>query len=429
MKRRHLIEAILFLSYAAFGVSWLAVAPLAVDLLRVFGVTPAQFADLNTAVALPKIVVPVVAGWAANRFGLKRTILVALVLVCAVAAGPLVPRFDVVLASRFVFGVGGAVLVTLMAPMVMQWFPKPELPTVNALNGVAVNTGIAFTMFLTAPLAATAAGWRGTLLAYAAVHVVLLVAWAVVGRDPGGGGDDDAITRPMTGREPRVRYVDVWRMKETWLVSLAFTGGVALYLTFSFWLPAFYQEHLGLARGAASRITGLVNLAGIPSAIVCGLLTRHLGVRRPFLVAGGLVTGIAAFGMFLCTSPAAAAASAIVLGVALFTPTAAIVTSIMELRGVTPRHVSLIMGTMFTFCYALSGLAPKLVGFLHGVTGSYVPGFTVMAVFSWVILVAGLLLPETGPGRSLPSCTPPGRSTGATPRFQPRASPSSSRAP
>lgn len=402
MKRRHLIEAILFLSYAAFGVSWLAVAPLAVDLLRVFGVTPAQFADLNTAVALPKIVVPVIAGWAANRFGLRRTILVALVLVCAVAAGPLVPRFDVVLASRFVFGVGGAMLVTLMAPMVMQWFPRGELPAVNALNGVAVNTGIAFTMFLTAPLASTAAGWRGTLLAYAAVHVVLLVAWLVFGRD-GEASDDAEITRPMTGREPRVRYVDVWRMKETWLVSLAFTGGVALYLTFSFWLPAFYQEHLGLARAAASRITGLVNLAGIPSAIVCGLLTRHLGVRRPFLVAGGLATGVAAFGMFLCTSPVAVAASAVLLGVALFTPTAAIVTSLMELRGVTPRHVSLMMGTMFTFCYALSGLAPKLVGFLHGVTGSYVPGFTVMAVFSWVIFLAGLLLPETGPGRKRPA--------------------------
>jgi hypothetical protein len=32
------------------------------------------------------------------------------------------------------------------------------------------------------------------------------------------------------------------------------------------------------------------------------------------------------------------------------------------------------------------------------VTGSFVPGFVALTVFSWVIFASGYLLPETGPG-------------------------------
>jgi cyanate permease len=396
--RRYAIEAILFLSYAVFGVSWLAVAPLAVELIGVFHVSAAEFADLNTAVAIPKVFVPVVTGWAAVHVGLKKTILIALLLICAVTLGPLMPSFRVLLASRFVFGIGGAMLVTLMAPMVMQWFPKGELPIVNAFNGVAVNSGIAFTMYLTAPLSGTALGWRGALAAYGAVHVALFVAWALIGRE-----NKVAPTTSAAALAPaavKVRYLDVWKMKETWLVTLAFTGAVALYLSFSFWLPKFYQEQLHFSRATASQYSGIINLAGIPSAIVCGVLTKRLGVRRPFLIVGGLLSGVAAFGMFLLSAPVLIMASAVLLGIALFIPTAAIVTLLMELPGVTPRHVSLMMGTMFSVCYLIAGLAPKLVGLLRDITGSFVPGFVVLTVFSWVVFIAGFFLPETGPGRT-----------------------------
>ena len=89
--------------------------------------------------------------------------------------------------------------------------------------------------------------------------------------------------------------------------------------------------------------------------------------------------------------------SAVLLGIGLFIPTAAIATLLMELPGMTPRHVSLIMGTMFSFCYVVSAFAPNLVAFLRDKTGSFVPGFVVLTVLSWVIFVAGFLLPETGP--------------------------------
>ncbi len=391
----------LFAAYAAFGVSWLAVAPLAGDLIKFFDVKASEYADLNTAVAIPKTFVPVIAGWAAVRFGLRRSLLLALALICAILAGPMVPSFAVFLISRFVFGIGGAILVTLTGPMVMQWFPKSELPLVNAFNGVAVNTGIALTMYLTAPLS-QAIGWRAALGVYGGVHVLLLVAWAILGREnaPSTSAASDPSANKSESETGAIGYRDVWRRRELWLATLAFTGAVTLYLSFSFWLPKYYQEQFHFTRAEASQYSGIINLAGIPSALACGVLTHRLGVRRPFVIVGGLVTGVAAFGMYLSSSPAVIMASAVVLGVSLFIPTAATLTLLMELPGVTPRHVSLMAGTMFTVCYLVSSIAPKAVAFLRDTTGSFVPGFVALTVFSWVIFGAGLLLPETGPGRA-----------------------------
>ena len=394
-RHRYVIEAILFLTYALFGVSWLAISPIAKELFGVFQVTKTEFAMLFTVVTIAKVIAPIVTGAVALRLGLKRTILVGSLFICAVLLGPLMPTYKMFLISRFLFGLGGAVVVTLVGPMVMQWFPREELPTVNAWNGVAVNTGIALTMYVTTPLAGTSLGWRGTLILFGGANVVMLVLWAIFGKDRQAA--PATATTKVAAPEAPVRYMDVWKLKETWLASVAFTGAVALYLSFSNWLPTFYQEAFHFEKTASAQYSGIVNLAGIPSAIICGYLTKKLGVRRPFLIVGGLVTGTVAFGMFLSSSPVVIMVSAVLLGIGLFIPTAAIATLLMELPGVTPRHVSLIMGTMFSFCYVVSAFAPNLVAFLRDKTGSFVPGFVVLTVLSWVIFVAGFLLPETGP--------------------------------
>jgi cyanate permease len=393
--RRFVIEALLFLTYAAFGVSWLALSPLTTDLMGFFQVTKREFSFVNTAVTIAKVIAPIVTGAVAIRLGLKRTILVGSLFICAALVSPLLPSFPVFLASRFLFGVGGAVVVTLTGPMVMQWFPRDELPLVNALNGVAVNSGIAVAMFLTARVAGTSLGWRGTLLLFGSVNAALFVAWALLGRDreapPKKAGE---------APDAPVGYRDVWRIRETWLCTLAFTGGVAVYLGFSYWLPTYYETELHFAKVAAGQYSGTVNLVGIPSAVVFGLLTRRLGVRRPFVIVGGILSGTAAFGMFLSSSPAVIFASALVLGVSLFIPTGAVVTAMMEAPGVTPRHMSLMMGTMFSFCYMVCSFLPTYVmALIRDATGSFVPGFVVLTVFSWVIVGAGLMLRETGPGR------------------------------
>jgi CP family cyanate transporter-like MFS transporter len=275
--------------------------------------------------------------------------------------------------------------------MVMQWFPKSEMPVVNAFNNVAVNTGIAVTLFTTVPLAA-AVGWRNALLVYAGLSVALMLAWAFLGRDH--------VSEPVpAGEKPpaTVRYADVWRMKETWIIAMAFAGPLALYLAFNTWLPKYYMEAFGMSKAMASQFTGLFNMVGIPTAIVAGILTKQLGLRRPFIIGAGVIMGFAGFGMFLTPNPLLITVAAVMLGIAMFTYVSPLFTTPMELKGMTPQHVSLMMGTIFSFAYLFSSLSPVLVGWMRDATGSFVPAFAIWAVFSWVLALGGLLLPETGP--------------------------------
>ncbi len=388
---RFVIETLLFLTYAVFGLSWIAITPLVGELQAEFDITSAQLGMINTLVSVAKVVAPLLTGLLAVRIGLKKTILLGSLCICFAAIAPLTSDFTLFLASRFVFGVGGAIVVTLLGPMVMQWFPKSEMPLVNAFNNVAVNTGIAVTLFTTVPLAG-ALGWRNALLVYGVLSVVLMLAWAVLGRDhvaePVAAGEKAAST---------VRYADVWRMKETWIIALAFAGPLALYLAFNTWLPTYYMQAFGMSKATASQFTGLFNLVGIPTAIVAGLLTKQLGLRRPFIIGAGVVMGFAGFGMFLTPNPVFITVAAVLLGAAMFTYVSPLFTTPMELKGMTPQHVSLMMGTVFSFAYLFSSLSPVLVGLMRDATGSFVPAFAVWAVFSWVLALGGLLLPETGP--------------------------------
>lgn len=402
--RRFAIEVVLFLSYAAFSVTWMALPPLASQLIAFFGVDKATYALLGTVVTISKVVAPLLAGLLAVKIGVKNTILVGSAFVAFAVLGPLFPTFNMFLVSRALFGIGGAVLVSMVPAMIVQWFPREERTMVNGINGVAANTGFALAMLLT-PLLSTSPAmaftvpglgielqqWQGTLVVFSLVSVVLFVAWGIVGRD-------QQVTPTANSAAPAsASYFDVWKMKETWLIAAGFTGPVALYLTLATWLPKHYQEQLHFAPAQAAQYTSIMLFTGIPSAIVFGFVAQKAGVRRPFLIIGGALSGLAAFGTFLSTTPAMLVVSSVVLGIALFIPTASLVTLIMELKGTTPRHVALISSTMISFCYILNSFIPNVVGKVADLTGSFVPGFVALTVFSWVSVVAGFLLPETGP--------------------------------
>ncbi|MEB3300200.1 MAG: MFS transporter [Candidatus Sericytochromatia bacterium] len=393
------VEALMFLTYAAFGLSWVATTPLMPELKDAYGLTDAQLGLLSTSVSIGKVVAPLVTAWLALRLGVARAIGIGSVMICACALTPLTSAFSGFLATRFVFGLGGAMVVTLLAPMVMQWFGQAERAFVNSINNVAVNTGITITLFSTVPLA-EAVGWRRTLLVYAAVSLALCLLWWMFGTDaPRTSSKEEAVSGEQAEDDaPAPGYADVWRRRETWLVAVAFAGPLALYLSLNTWLPRHLVETAGLAKVTASQYTGLFNLVGIPTALVMGWIVQRAGWRRPFIMGAGVLMALSSLALVFGKGPMVWWPAAILLGISFFTYTGPLFTLPMELPGFSPRHVTLLMGTVFSFAYTVSSFAPVLVGHLRDLTGSFLPGLGLWCVASLVLAVAGMLLPETGPG-------------------------------
>ena len=85
------------------------------------------------------------------------------------------------------------------------------------------------------------------------------------------------------------------------------------------------------------------------------------------------------------------------LGASFFLYVAPLFTIPMELPGMTPRRVALMMGCIFSMAYIVSFLSPMLVGALRDWTGSFGPGLGLFALTSSVLAIGASRLPETGP--------------------------------
>ncbi len=384
---RFLIEALLFLSYFVFGLSWMGYAPFLADYKTRYALSHGQAGLLISSVSFAKIFVPFLAGALATRLGVKRALLLGMVCICASVFTPFAGDYNLVLASRFVLGAGGAIVVTLFGAAILQWFPADERPLVNGINGVAVNSGIALALFVTVPLAQRF-GRNELLAGYALISVFLTLAWWLLGRDH-GPAQGSATT--AAGES----YSSVLRSPETWYLAFGFAGPLSLYLVFNTWLPTFYQQSLGLPAAQASQLTGLANLVGIPAAIAGGLLTRRSGRRRPWIWGSGLVLCLSGFGLFLTRDLLWLTGFAVVYGVSIFLWVSPLLTLAMELPGMTPTRLSLVMGVFFGGSYIVAFFAPILTGALRDWTGSFTPGFVIFTLACWSLVAAGLLLPET----------------------------------
>jgi cyanate permease len=340
-----------------------------------------------SAVSFAKIFVPLVAGIMAVRLGVSRAILIGNLCICASLYTPFASEFSALVASRILFGVGGAIVVTLLGPAVLQWFPRTELAMVNGFNYVAVNSGITASLFVTIPLALRF-GRNRTLIAYAVASTAIALAWLIFGRDRFPANKVATVSSMATYRE-------IVRMKEAWWLTLAAAGPLCVYLVFNTWLPTFYKESLGLGAAKAAQLTGLANMVGIPAAIFGGILAQRTGRRKPFILISGALTGAAAFGLFLTSNLIVLSISAVIFGIGLFLWVAPLTTLAMELPAMTPQKLAVLNGVFFSVGYLLAFLAPLIAGALRDATGSFIPGFVAFSLFAFSLLFGGLMLKES----------------------------------
>lgn len=392
--RRYLIEVLLFTTYLVFGISWLAYAQVMPELMAAFKFSKAEGGSLIAFVSLAKAFVPLFAGALAARLGLKNALLAGAMFAGLAVAVPFLPTYKALLVGRFLFGMGGAVVVTLIGPIVMTWFPKEELPVVTGLNNVAVNTGITVATFITLPVAKTF-GWQNTLAGFGALCAVMAILWGLL-------GETGPIKREVNASvaETKPSMMEMLRRSETWWIALAFAGPLCIYLALNASLGAHLEQAFGLDRAAAKNLTSLFNAVGIPVAIMSGWICKKLGKRRPLIIAAGLLMPVSSWLMVTSADPAVRNFGAVGLGASLFLYVAPLFTIPMELPGMDPARVALMMGCIFSLAYSVSTLSPILTGYLADQYGSYAIGLKFFSVTSVALAIGGFMLPETGRGSS-----------------------------
>jgi MFS family permease len=237
-------------------------------------------------------------GGLVGRWGDRRAVLAGLVLLAAASlAGAAAPDIAVLLATRFVEGMGFLMIIVAAPSLVMRLSRPDDLKLALGIWGAYMPLGQAI-MVLAAPLLLVPFGWRGLWIA----NTLLLVLFA-------------ALLARVTARLPRPPSRpsrSLWRdLRETvtapgpLLLTGIFGAYSMQYLAVMGFLPTVLIEHEGLGTAAAGALAALAMAMNGVGNVVAGLILQR-GVRRWRLIAiASLAMGSASLGIFVADLPVA----------------------------------------------------------------------------------------------------------------------------
>jgi len=271
----------------ALGLSTLAVL---VALIEAGG---ALFATRATRVAL--------------RFGLQRSLLAAVLLLCAASVGQSLAHGAAALFAWRGVEALGYVGVVVTAPVLIGEFAGPRrAPAMLALWSTFVPVGLALGTWGLGWLA-DASSWRtATLTSGAAAGVCAIAVW--LSRSEGAHGNAPA---PGARAKPPLS-------RAAWCLAIAFGGFAALGVGVLALLPTVLVGK-GLAVADAARWTAWASLAAVPGSVLIASIVRRPATHRAIAAASLLLSGLligAVFGADDLAAPAVGVA-AVLLNVAL----------------------------------------------------------------------------------------------------------------
>ena len=158
-----------------------AIAPLIRESLHL---SVAQAGSFVSAYYVSPVLMSLPAGWIADRWGVRGTMLAGQVLIAVgLVAAAAADSFAALLPIMVVAGAGYGMLNPTTAKAVMSWFPRRQRATVIGLKQMGLPLGGALGALLMPPIA-LALGWRGAAALAAAAIAAVAALTALLYRDP-----------------------------------------------------------------------------------------------------------------------------------------------------------------------------------------------------------------------------------------------------
>ena len=325
-----------------------------------------------------------------DRKGLKATMDFALVLMGVFG---LVRGFAVdyvtLLASQFLLGVALSGVIPAIPKLVSYWFPREKVGLATGICMAGFPIGDVLAVGVTPFLVDAGSGWRQVFQVYGVWALLLIFLWwKFAGGEP-KSGKAPASNSPSVKRD----FAKLLRMKEVWLLTGLYFCAGGCYDTMLLWLPNVLQVE-GLNPFTASLVASMLPVGFLVSALVVGAFSDKLGLRKPFVLLMGFVSGPVLYLAGTMLGPATYV-TAFLVGLC----TVGVLTLVLAVPVEMPRlspFLSSAFGVVSSVGNAGSFLLPILVGQLRDVSGTFLLSMVVLAVVGEGMFALGLMLPETG---------------------------------
>jgi MFS transporter, CP family, cyanate transporter len=397
---RYVIEVIVFLTYAVFGMAWGAAGTFLPQFMEDLGLSLSDASFVTTIVSIANIFGPAIAGFVMAKFGLRWAFMAASALICLGILAPISPNYQLILLTRFAMGLGAAMVLVYLTPITMQWFTGSERVVMNGLNFLSMTFGMMIAMFVTPVMQSMFDGsWRMTLIVYGAASILLAALWLIFGREK----EESLAEKQESSKDSDSvqGYLNALKNRHTWLLILSGMGSLSFFMAMFTYFPTFHNQLFANIEGFwLQNPTGVTMFVTLPASVLGIIITERMGLRTPIMKLSGVILIPAAIGMFTLRTPAPLLIAAILTGAGLQLGVPAFYCIPQELPGITPRKAGYMMGIFWAALYSIATFNVWMAGKIIEMTGNnYMAGFTYITIIGSMSVVGIFLLPETGPKR------------------------------
>lgn len=215
--------------------------------------------------------------------------------------------FVMLLATRFLFGIGEAGAYPCMTGVTGRWFPRRESAKAQGYIWAASRMGGALTPFIVIPVILTL-GWRTAFYILSLLGLLWAAAWFAWYRDNPARmkGITSAELEELKDKETqapehKIPWARILRNRQFWLIlAMYFFYAWGSWFFFS-WFPTFLESGRGFSKGEltyAIAVPFLMSMAGnITGGYLSDKLSARHGVRAGRKIPG--VTGLAVSALFM----------------------------------------------------------------------------------------------------------------------------------
>ncbi|MFD7549392.1 nitrate/nitrite transporter [Streptomyces sp. NPDC059816] len=375
--------ALLVAGYVGLTLNWFNIASAFTPISEDLGASFSQLAFLIALFLIGYGVVHVPAGLLATRLGLKRTLVLGIVLegVGGVLSGVAVEYTDLAV-YRVLAGIGGSIFLSVSVSAVSVWFRNHEINfALGITGGAAFSVGAALGLYGCVALT-DAVGWRTMLILCGAVNLVVaaaVAAWFATPPDVAGLAGAE-ITRAGLAKA-------LWD-RQLWIYGAAMVGVYGAYITASQLIGEYAIDELGFTSGQGGLLGAVFALAGIPGSLLGGYVADRLKNYRLIMVVPFLAMSAALFLVPVRSAPLLWFLSALIGFVFLFSFPAWLCVP-AEISRVDAEHIGTAIGLMLTFA-AIGGFALPIAFGEIVPTAGYGAGWATLGALSGLAALIGL---------------------------------------
>ncbi len=282
---------LIVISVAMFGNYYVydSIAPIADILKSELGFTDANYGMLFSAYSLAAVIVLLLGGVIIDKYGtVKSTIVFGAICTFAAILMVTTSNFWVMVAARFLLGLGSEPLIVAITCALAKWFKGRELGFAFGINLTIARLGSFSADWMPTWVPSAFASWRSPLIIAAAIGTLCVVSAIVYGALEARANRRYGLGK--AGETDKLVLSDLFRFtKSYWLVVALCVTFYSAIFPFRGFSIKFFMEAWELTRDTAGQFNSVLPLAAMFATPLFGLLVDKVGKRALFMVFGSFM--------------------------------------------------------------------------------------------------------------------------------------------